>query len=155
MGEYDDIVANVRRTTEAAVNESQERVELAMRRGEQADREATEASQAFGTRWANRINAMRRRAAEQAKSTELRLGHEEGPHPNDHTDADDLVSLTEPAPPRVPAPPDGPPPPDVPTPPYGISGDLFDEPPCTPPAPPPPPVYEDEDYSNQTWLRDR
>ncbi|HKN96979.1 MAG TPA: hypothetical protein VJX10_07685 [Pseudonocardiaceae bacterium] len=136
MGEYDDVVANVRRTTEAAARESQERVELAVRRSEQADREATEASRAVGTRWAARVNAMRRRAAERANPTELNLGHEEGPHPHDHTDAEDLVSLTDPA--------------DDRTPPFGISGDLFDA-----PAPSrPEPMDDEEDFSGRSWLRD-
>lgn len=148
MGEYDDIVAGVRRTTESAVRESQERVDLAARRGEQADRDAIQASQAAGTRWANRINAMRRRAADRVQGTELTLGHEDGPHPHDHTEADDLVSLTEPAPV------------DDRTPPFGISGDLLAGPPMQPPPPsirPRPPVYDDddEDYSDQSWLRDR
>jgi hypothetical protein len=128
MGEYDDLVADVRRQTEAAVRESRERVELAGRRAEQADRQASEASDSVGTRWANRVAAMRRRAADRADGPELNLGHEDGPHPNDHTEADDLVTLNDP------------------TPPFGISGDLFDA---------PPPAYDDEDFADQSWLRDR
>lgn len=137
MGDYDEMVAGVRRTTEAAVHESQERVDLAVRRGEQADRDATEASKAVATRWANRITAMRRRAADRAQATELTLGHEEGPHPHDHTEADDLVSLTDPATDQ--------------TPPFGISGDLLTA--ATPPTRYP--VDDEDDYSAQSWLRDR
>lgn len=136
MGDYDDVVADARRTTEAAVHESQERVDLAVRRGERADRDATEASTAVGTRWANRITAMRRRTADRDQSTELSLGHEDGPHPNDHTEADDLTSLTDPVA-------------DVRTPPLGISGDLLEA-----SAPPRYPT-DDEDYSARSWLRDR
>ncbi|HEX5119673.1 MAG TPA: hypothetical protein VFW65_31175 [Pseudonocardiaceae bacterium] len=137
MGDYDDVVADVRRTTEAAVHESQERVDQAVRRGEQADRDAAEASKAVGTRWANRITAMRRRTADRDQSTELTLGHEDGPHPNDHTEADDLTSLTESVT-------------DVRTPPLGISGDLLE-----PVTPPPQYPTDDEDYSARSWLRDR
>jgi hypothetical protein len=127
MGDYDEIVADARRTTEAAVHESQERVDLAVRRGEQADRDAAEASKAVGTRWANRITAMRRRTADRAHATELTLGHEDGPHPHDATAADDLTTLTDPSVANDP------------TPPLGISGQLLD----------------DEDYSAHSWLRDR
>ncbi|HEY1572681.1 MAG TPA: hypothetical protein VGG05_15165 [Pseudonocardiaceae bacterium] len=138
MGDYDEIVADVRRTTEAAVHESQERVDLAVRRGEQADRDATEASTAVGTRWANRITAMRRRAADRAQATELTLGHEEGPHPHDHTAADDLTTLTDPSAAN-----------DQ-TPPFGISGQLLEDATSAGHYP-----VDDEDYSARSWLRDR
>src|ERR1700743_1726046 len=97
---YEDIVAEVRRATEGAVREGQERVELAAQRSEQADREASDASKAMGERWSNRINAMRRRAAGRDKATtEMAFGPEEGHH---HAEGDDeLVSLEEPAKPPV------------------------------------------------------
>jgi hypothetical protein len=98
---YEDIVAAAKRTSEAAVQESQERVNLAVTKTEEADRKATEASKSFGERWSNRINAMRRRAADRAKSTEMAFGHEDGPHPNDKADGDELVSLTEPTTPAA------------------------------------------------------
>jgi hypothetical protein len=92
---YEDLVTAAQRTSEAAVRESQERVDLAVNRSEEADRKATEATRSIGERWSNRINAMRRRATDRATSTEMNFGHEEGPHPNDHTENDELVSLTE------------------------------------------------------------
>jgi hypothetical protein len=98
---YEDIVEQAKRTSEAAVQESQERVNLAVTKTEEADRKATEASKSFGERWSNRINAMRRRAADRAKSTEMTFGHEDGPHPNDKADGDELVSLTEPTTPAA------------------------------------------------------
>ena len=95
---YEDIVAQVQRTTEAAVQESRERVDLASQRSEEATKQAAAASKAASDRWTNRINAMRRRAGDRdraAKSTEMRFGHEEGPHPADSTQGDELVSFTE------------------------------------------------------------
>jgi hypothetical protein len=95
---YEDIVAEARRTSEAAVRESQERVTLASARTDEADRKATEASKAVSDRWTSRIAAMRRRANERAGArgtTEMTFGHEDGPHPNDHAEDDELVSFTE------------------------------------------------------------
>lgn len=94
---YEDLVAAAQRSSEAAVRESQERVDLAVGRAEAADKQATEASKAIGERWTNRINAMRRRAADraQSKSTEMNFGHEDGPQPADKPEHDELVSLTE------------------------------------------------------------
>src|SRR6266567_4271021 len=91
---YEDIVAAARRSTEAAVRESQERVDLAVSRSEQADRTANEATKAIGDRWVSRINAMRRRADEQAKnknSPELRFDTDDA---HDPVEGDDLVSLS-------------------------------------------------------------
>jgi hypothetical protein len=98
---YEDIVAEAKRTSEAAVQESQERVNLAVTRTEEADRKATEASKSFGERWSNRINAMRRRAADREKSTEMTFGHEDGAHPSEKPEDDELVSLTEPTTPAA------------------------------------------------------
>jgi hypothetical protein len=175
---YEDIVAAARKSTEAAVRESQERVDLAVRKTAKADREATEASKAVGDRWTNRVNAMRRRAHDREaaqKSPEMAFGHEDGPHPNDHTDNDELVSLSE-----------APPPADA-TPAFGIPEELIRQQPApTPPVwqppaesarfippteedqrqprrtPPPaprrhrPPTDDDEDYSSQSsWLEGR
>lgn len=97
---YEEIVAAARRSSEAAVQESQERVNLAVAKTEAADKKAAEASKSVGERWTNRINAMRRRAAERTgpggeKSTEMRFGHEDGPHPNDQVEDDELVSLSD------------------------------------------------------------
>lgn len=95
---YEDIVARVQRTTDAAVRESRERVGLAVQRSQEAQQKAAEATKAVGERWTNRINAMRRRTAERdkaGKSTEMRFGHEDGPHPSDSAEGDELVSLTE------------------------------------------------------------
>jgi hypothetical protein len=97
---YEEIVAAAKRSTEAAVQESDERVQLAVGKSEAADKKAAEASKAVGERWTNRINAMRRRAAERTgpggeKSTEMRFGHEDGPHPNDQVEGDELVSLSD------------------------------------------------------------
>jgi hypothetical protein len=102
---YEDIVARARLTTEAALRESRERVDLAVNRSEQADRKATDASKAVGERWSNRINAMRRRASDRAtgqRATEMRFGHEDDPHPNDSAEGDELVSLVETTPSAVP-----------------------------------------------------
>jgi hypothetical protein len=175
---YEDIVAETRRATEAAVRESQERVSLATRSAAEADKNAAEASKSYGDRWANRINAMRRRAADRGKSSsaEMEFGHEDGPHPNDHGEADDLISLTDETAPSAA---------DAETPPFGIpeeelppyrrpqaspppGNDWFtpvvdDDPPA--PAPPPrrppqpqrrlrPMDDDDEDYSAQSWLQD-
>jgi hypothetical protein len=115
---YEDLVAAAQRSSEAAVRESQERVDMAVNRSAEANRKASEATKSFGDRWANRINAMRRRAADRAKSTEMNFGNEEGPHPNDHTDNDELVSLTEPTTTSSAAP--GPGPESESTPPLGI-----------------------------------
>jgi hypothetical protein len=184
---YEEIVAAARRTTESAVRESQERVELAVSKSESADKKAAEASKAVGERWTNRISAMRRRAAERtgpggAKSTEMRFGHEDGPHPNDSVEGDELVSLSdEPAAA-----------PDDRTPPFGVpeeqaqqpaatygrhasdqsanrfysafGSDAADEPPAFTPPPArrqPPPARrsrstdDDDDYSGQSWLEGR
>ena len=171
---YEDIVAEVRRATEGAVRESQERVELAAQRSEQADREASQASKAIGERWSNRINAMRRRAADRDKAgTEMAFGPEEGHHQAEGDD--ELVSLEEPTKPPV----------DDRTPAFGLPVELIHQQPTTgrhaTPDPaaarflpqyedtPPPPRWptqstsprrarphddDDEDYSSQSWLRD-
>jgi hypothetical protein len=171
---YEDIVAAARKSTEAAVRESQERVDLAVRKTAKADRQATEASKAVGDRWTNRVNAMRRRAHDREtaqKSPEMAFGQED---PNDHTDNDELVSLSE-APPV-----------DA-TPTFGIPEELIRQQPAPttpvwqppadsarfiPPAeeaqrqprrtPPPAPrrhrpsTDDDEDYSSQgSWLEGR
>ncbi len=174
---YEDIVAEVRRATEGAVRESQERVELAAQRSEQADRDANEASKALGERWSNRINAMRRRAADRDKAaTEMAFGPEEGHHHADAEGDDELVSLEEPTKPAA----------DDRTPAFGMPEELihqeaatgrhatpdpqaarflpqFDEEP-TPPRRPSAPTAprrarprddDDEDNSSQSWLRDR
>ena len=67
-------MAAARRSSEAAVRESQERVDMAVSRAAAADRAATEATKAIGERWANRINAMRRRNAERNKLAEHQFG---------------------------------------------------------------------------------
>jgi hypothetical protein len=115
---YEDIVEQARRSSEAAVAESQERVNLAVTKTEEADRKATEASKSFGERWSNRINAMRRRAADRAKSTEMSFGHEDGPHPDDKSDGDELISLTEPTTPAAA---------DEQTPAYGVPQELIQQ----------------------------
>ncbi|HEX5405870.1 MAG TPA: hypothetical protein VFX16_26640 [Pseudonocardiaceae bacterium] len=180
---YEDIVAEARRTSEAAVRESQERVNLAVTRTEEADKQASEASKSFGERWSNRINAMRRRAADRAKSTEMSFGHEDGPHPNDRPDGDELVSLVEPTTPAAA---------DDRTPPFGVPQELIqqqvqptygrhasdpasdrfmsaigpeveeDHRPPQPPRRPQPPARrarshddDDDDYSGQSWLEGR
>src|SRR6266566_8024899 len=86
---YEDIVASARRASEAAVRESQERVDLAATRSAAADRQATEATKAVGERWASRINAMRRRAQDRKATPEMRFGQDDSP-----TDGDELVSLS-------------------------------------------------------------
>jgi hypothetical protein len=162
---YEDIVASARRASEAAVRESQERVDLAVTRSAEADRKATEASKAVGERWVNRINAMRRRAQDRKATPEMRFGHDEPP-----TDGDELVSMTEPTT-ADPA--------DTRTPAFGIPEDLVEHAPPAPrppdpgsswflppeddPVPPPPPVRrqsaprhrvdDDDDYSSQSWLQ--
>ncbi|HEY0806464.1 MAG TPA: hypothetical protein VGD84_15430 [Pseudonocardiaceae bacterium] len=161
---YEDIVAAARQSSESAVRESQERVNLAMSRAAEADRKATEATKAIGDRWVNRINAMRRRAEDRAKD-ELRFDP-------DPTDGHELVSLS-----ASPA--------DAETPAYGIPADLINQA-ATPPTPRPtdpnsawftsaidvheeehPPAApprraarrrphatdEDDDYSGQSWLQ--
>jgi hypothetical protein len=168
---YEDIVAAARRSTEAAVQDSQERVDLAMSKSAQADKQAAEATKALGERWVNRINAMRRRAAErrEAKNPEMRFGHEDGPHPNDHTEDDELVALSD-APPVDPA---------ARTPAFGIPQEQIQRQltdrynpdaarfvaPIEEEQPPPPPRRqpparrarprddEDEDYSGTSWLQ--
>lgn len=172
---YEDIVAAARRSTEAAVHESQERVDLAMNKSAQADKQAAEATKALGERWVSRINAMRRRAAErrEAKNPEMRFGHEDGQHPGDHTENDELVSLSE-APPVDPA--------GDRTPAFGIPQEQIHQqlaarpdpnaarfiPPVEDEQPPPPPIRrqpppaprrarhrddEDDDYSGTSWLQ--
>jgi hypothetical protein len=163
---YEDIVATARRTSETAVRESQERVDLATTRSAEADRQATEATKAVGERWVNRINAMRRRAQDRKATPEMRFGHDEHP-----TDGDELVSMTEPTTPEQT---------DTQTPPFGIPADLVEHAQSAPrqpdpgsswflpveedPVPPPPPVRrqtaprhridDDDDYSSQSWLQD-
>ncbi|HEY3608999.1 MAG TPA: hypothetical protein VGL06_15965 [Pseudonocardiaceae bacterium] len=153
---YEDIVAAARRSSEAAVRESQERVDLATTKAAEADRQATEATKAVGERWVNRINAMRRRAQDRKATPEMRFGHDEPP-----TDGDELVSVSEVAVPD----------PDQRTPPFGTPEDLVE--PAqpaprqswfTPPDPDPAPpvvrrqprhrVDDDDDYSSQSWLQD-
>jgi hypothetical protein len=152
---YEDIVAAARRSSEAAVRESQERVDMAVTKSADADRQATEATKAVGERWVNRINAMRRRAQER-KTPEMRFGHDDPP-----TDGDELVSLSEaetPDPAKQAAP-------------FGMPEGLVEP---VQPAPRPswfmppdedqgPPVVrrqprhrvdDDEDYSSQSWLQD-
>jgi hypothetical protein len=172
---YEDIVAEVRRTTEGAVRESQERVDLAGQRSAQADKDATEATKAVGERWTNRINAMRRRVADREKAaTEIAFGPEDGHHQAEGDD--ELVALAEPAAKAA----------DDETPAFGIPEDLINQQPtgrhATPdpeaarflpaqedppaatrwPTPPTAPANrrtrpredEDEDYSSQSWLQD-
>lgn len=184
---YEDIVAQARRATEAAVAESRERVDMAVERSQEADKKANEATKAVGERWQNRINAMRRRAAEREKgdkSTEMRFGHEDGPHPNDGAEGDELVSLTETKPSSTSdgAPPFGvpeelarqqqPQPPVAPSRPSpeserfmsGVGATYEEEQPAPTFSPPtrrsPPPRRrprddEDDDYSGQSWLEGR
>jgi hypothetical protein len=159
---YEDIVAAARRSSEAAVRESQERVDLATTKAADADRQATEATKAVGERWVNRINAMRRRAQDRKATPEMRFGHDEPP-----TDGDELVSVSDPTTPD---------PADAQTPPFGIPEDLIEHARPTqrqpdpgsswfvPPEEVPPPVRrqpgprhridEDDDYSSQSWLQD-
>ena len=170
---YEDIVAAARQSTEAAVRESQERVDLAVNRSQSADRAAAEATKAVGERWVNRINAMRRRAADAKNSPEHRFGSEET---HETADNDELVSLS-----AAPA--------DPQTPGYAIGDDLITQaaapqptrapdpssswfnsaiafpedeqqvtpPPAAPRRQPPrrprPATDEDDDYSGQSWLR--
>jgi hypothetical protein len=162
---YEDIVATARRASEAAVRESQERVDMAVTKSAEADRQATEATKAVGERWVNRINAMRRRAHDRNATPEMRFGHDEHP-----TDGDELVSMTEATTPD---------PADTQTPPFGIPDDLVEHAQQVPrppdpesswflpaeedPVPPPPPVRrqsaprhridDDDDYSSQSWLQ--
>lgn len=165
---YEDVVGQVRRGTEAALRESQARVDLAVRRTEEADRRAAEAGSSVGARWASRVKALRRRVT---RSNELRLG------PEEQTE-DELVTLFDPAGPRPGIDPGA----DVATPPFGLPEELADEAtygrhaapdfgpqpvapepvqwptaewPSEPPPPPrQPPTWDDEDYSNQSWLTD-
>jgi len=152
---YEDIVAAARRSSEAAVRESQERVDMAVTKSADADRQATEATKAVGERWVNRINAMRRRAQER-KAPEMRFGHDDPP-----ADGDELVSLSEAETPD----------PAAQEAPFGMPEDLVEP---VQPAPRPswfmppdedqaPPVVrrqprhrvdDDEDYSSQSWLQD-
>jgi hypothetical protein len=177
---YEDIVARSQQATEAAVRESQERVNLAVDRAEQAQKKANEATKAIGERWANRINAMRRRAADRDKATEMRFGPEDGPHPNDTAEGDELVSLTETKPsaaPNAPAfgapeeyaqqPPQQQPQYHQPSPDAARFMQHFDEeeqqpaptfsPPTRRAAPPRrrPRDDEDDDYSSQSWMQGR
>lgn len=185
---YEEIVAQVRRTSEAAVRESQERVDLATSKSEQADKQANEASKAVGERWTNRINAMRRRAADRTKGqagTEMRFGHEDGPHPNDTSEGDELVSLVDTTPSAAaqaapqfgipeelaqqPAPTFARPPSPEPAR-YMQFGPEYEEDHRTPPPPPAAPPTrraaapsrrprprddDDDDYSSQSWLEGR
>lgn len=154
---YEDVVGQVRRSADAALRESQARVDLAVRRTEEADRRAAEAGRSVGTRWANRVAALRRRVT---RSTELRLG------PEEQTE-DELVTLFDPVigPARDAATeaqatygrhaaPDFGPQPEPP----GPVGWPTTEWPAAEPTPPPPPrqvpTWDDEDYSNQSWLTD-
>lgn len=183
---YEDIVARAAHTTEAAVRESQERVDLAVQRSQEAEKKAKEASKAVGERWTNRINAMRRRVADRDKatsSTEMRFGPEDGTHPGDSADGDELISLTEPTAPS--AAPGGPPPFGMPEelvqqqPPAAVHrppsqeparfvadiGTHYEEEPAAPTFSPPtrraaaprrrPRDDEDDDYSGQSWLEGR
>ncbi|HEX4722261.1 MAG TPA: hypothetical protein VH333_07085 [Pseudonocardiaceae bacterium] len=99
---YEDIVAAARQSTEAAVRESQERIDLAVNRSQEADRTAADATKAVSERWVNRINAMRRRAAQAKDSPEHRFGPDSA---HETPDDDELVSLSAapPADPRAPA----------------------------------------------------
>lgn len=181
---YEDVIAAAKNASEAAVRESQERVDLAVSRSDAANKQAEEATKAVGERWTNRVNAMRRRAADRNKSTEMNFGHEEGLHPADHTENDDLVSLTEPTTVPASATP-GPDPASDSTPPYGIPQPAPDtygrhaqqqpdadrfmpveeqpeqrfSPPTRRGAPPRRPTRprddEDDDYSGQSWLEGR
>lgn len=126
---YEDLVASVRQSTEAAVRESQERIDLAVDKSQQADRQAADATKNIGERWADRINAMRRRAADRAqgKSKEMDFGHEDGPHPADTTENDELVSLTDqPTAPSAALPSAALPGADDKTPPYGLPQQVPD-----------------------------
>ncbi|HYS39906.1 MAG TPA: hypothetical protein VEO01_30195 [Pseudonocardiaceae bacterium] len=153
---YEDIVAAARRSSEAAVRESQERVDMATTKSAEADRQATEATKAVGERWVNRINAMRRRAQDRKATPEMRFGQDDPP-----TDGDELVSLSEAKTAD----------PDAQTPPFGMPEDQVAP---VQPAPRPswfmppdedqaPPVVrrqprhrvdDDDDYSSQSWLQD-
>lgn len=166
QGMYEDMVAAARRTTEAAVRESQERVDMAVSRSQEADKAATEATKSIGDRWVNRINAMRRRAADQARNpAEHRFGPEDTA-----TEPDELTSLS-----AAPKHPDAfglpeehtPPPPAPPRQPdpgssWFNTAIAFPEEEQRRPEPPrrqPPPARprrtqdDDEDYTNQSWLQ--
>lgn len=95
---YEEILAEARRTTEAAVRESRDRVDLAVRRSEAADRRAAEATRAMGDRWVGRINAMLRRASDATddRRTELSLGADDGPAHDELAEDDELPSLSAP-----------------------------------------------------------
>jgi hypothetical protein len=161
---YEDIVATARRSSEAAVRESQERVDLAVTKSAEADRQATEATKAVGERWVNRINALRRRAHDRRTEPEMRFGHDDPP-----TDGDELVALSDAAVPDDAAS-------------FGVPEDLVEhaQPVPRPPdpgaswfmpveeeQPPPPPslppvrrqarhrIDDDDDYSSQSWLQER
>lgn len=100
---YEEILTEARRTTDAALRESQERVDLAVSRSRDADKKAVEGTKAVGDRWTSRINAMRRRAFDRTgvggrKGTEMSFGQDDGQHAQG---GDELVSLTDPP---VPAP---------------------------------------------------
>jgi hypothetical protein len=177
---YEEIVAEVNRTTEAAVQESKEHVDLAGDRNREADTKATEATKAIGERWQNRINAMRRRFAERENaktSNEMSFGQDDEGHPGGEND--ELTSLTEQS--SAPAA-------DEQTTAYGISEDaiaaqsadtygrhapgpessfvssfgpsLEDEQPAVPPRRTSPARRtrprddDDDDFSGQSWLRD-
>jgi hypothetical protein len=97
---YEHILTEASRSTDAALNEAKERSELAASRSQQADRQAKESTKAVGERWVNRINAMRRRAADAAeaahkKRNTLQFGPEDG-HTEEPPGEDELVSLVDP-----------------------------------------------------------
>lgn len=168
---YEEIVAAARQSSETAVRESQERVEMAVSRSAAADRTATDATKAFGDRWVNRINAMRRRAAEAKKPPEHQFGHEDETQPQESAEPE-LTSLTEPSsaePPPVGGPAEGvreTPGPREPDPNSAwfntaLNFEDDDRPTPAPPQPPrrqpqrrpQPTVDDDDDYSGQSWLQ--
>lgn len=163
---YEDIVAAARNSSEAAVRESQERVDMAVSRAAAADRAATEATKAVGERWVNRINAMRRRAADRNKPAEHQFGPEDDTQTSSNSTEPELTSLTEPSAVAAPEEPDAPPVPRTPDPnsswfDTALTFEDEDRPAAPPPQPPrrqpqrrpQPTVDEDDDYSPQSWMQ--
>ena len=165
-GVYEDIVAAARNSSEAAVRESQERVDMAVSRAAAADRAATEATKAIGERWVNRINAMRRRAADRNKPAEHQFGPEDDPHAGSTATEPELTSLTEPSAVATPEEPEAPAARRDPDPNSSWFSSAIaledDDRPAPPPPQPPrrqpqrrphPTVDEDDDYSPQSWMQ--
>ena len=162
-GVYEDIVAAARNSSEAAVRESQERVDMAVSRAAAADRAATEATKAIGERWVNRINAMRRRAADRNKPSEHQFGPEDDTQTSPNSTEPELTSLTEAPTVEAPQEPAAPRVPDTSSSWFDTALAFEDEDRPAPPPPQPPrrqpqrrpqpTVDEDDDYSPQSWMQ--